>query len=220
VQTQAASRWAQRFVPKAKVFVVPNPVLPFSSAGTNRPCQQNSADAPKVLGMGRLIPLKGFDKLIRAFATCSQTHPDWHLIIVGEGPERPKLQQLIEELGVARRVALPGRVTDPAQLLGDASLFVLSSAYEGFPNALCEAMAVGLPVISFDCPFGPREIIRDGYDGLLVPADDEKALAAALGELMSDSNRRASLGHHAREITHRFSLEKVMNTWEEILAKA
>jgi glycosyltransferase involved in cell wall biosynthesis len=143
--------------------------------------------------MGRLHPQKGFDLLLEAFSRIKDQYPDWSLTILGDGPLREQIESLRDELGLKGRVHLPGAVKNPHQVLKQAELFVLSSRREGFSLALLDAMSYGLPVVAFDCRSGPREIIRDGVDGVLVPPEDVGAMAEALGRLMSDESERNRL---------------------------
>src|SRR5262249_25449025 len=153
---------------------------------------------------GRLVPSKGFDVLIDSFSRIAARHQEWNLVIAGKGPEQTALDAQVRRLGLGGRVKLAGWFADPSEALGSAGLFVMSSRYEGFPNALLEAMAAGLPVISFDCDSGPSEIIRDNVDGVLVPAGDVALLERAMERLMSDETERRRLGECARDVVRRF----------------
>jgi GalNAc-alpha-(1->4)-GalNAc-alpha-(1->3)-diNAcBac-PP-undecaprenol alpha-1,4-N-acetyl-D-galactosaminyltransferase len=197
-------------------IIIPNPVLlpPQLSNVADQVAKNYS-----LIAMGRFEKVKGFDLLLKAFAKLKDSHPEWTLTILGDGSLRGELELLRDDLHLTNQVHLPGKTNNPYQFLRQANIFVMSSRYEGFPNALCEAMACGLPVISTDCPNGPCEIIRNGIDGILVSNEDIAALTTAMESLMSNEQERQRLGTNASEITQRFSLEKVMGMWEDLIEK-
>jgi glycosyltransferase involved in cell wall biosynthesis len=198
-----------------RIAVIPNPVPEIDA--TPGDARKSAAPRRSIVGMGRLERQKGFDLLIRAFASIAPTRPEWDLKILGEGGERAALTAAISRSGLSGRIALPGREPDAMAALRAADLFVLSSRYEGFPNALCEAMACGLPVISFDCPSGPADIVRDGVDGRLIPAEDVDALARAMTELTGNAELRGALAAQATSVAARFSVERIAACWERVL---
>lgn len=200
-----------------RAVVIPNPVIMNAI-----PRQPRSANGPQMtmIAMGRMAPQKGFEMLLQAFSKNADKHPDWSLEILGDGPLRAELEATVDALGLTGRVRMPGVIKDPYRRLLLADLYVMSSRYEGFPNALCEAMAAGLPVISFACRTGPAEIIREGIDGVLVPAEDVGALGEAMDRLMGDPKTREALAARAPEVLERFGLEKVMGIWETAITEA
>jgi GalNAc-alpha-(1->4)-GalNAc-alpha-(1->3)-diNAcBac-PP-undecaprenol alpha-1,4-N-acetyl-D-galactosaminyltransferase len=212
VQTEAAKAFFSESLQR-RTRVIPNPVFlpPGAAAGGSRGVHK------QIVGMGRLGREKGFDLLLEAFAQIASRHPDWSLVIWGEGQERGGLEQQRDRLGLRDRIRFPGRTHRPFEKFREADLFVLPSRFEGFPNALCEAMACGLPVVSFDCPSGPGDIIRHSVDGMLIPPGDVAALSTAMENLMEDEKERNRLARRAIEISARFNLEKVMNMWETLL---
>ena len=197
--------------------IIPNPAM--VSVAPRLPNSGNG-DAKTMIAMARFVPQKGLHMMLQAFAQVAARHPDWSLEILGDGPLRGELEALTESLGLRARVRLPGTTQEPHEKLRRADLFVLSSRHEGFPLSLCEAMACGLPAISFDCPTGPAEIIRDGIDGVLVPPENVGALSEAMDRLMSDAPRREALAARAPEVLDRYGLEKIMGLWEATLSEA
>jgi GalNAc-alpha-(1->4)-GalNAc-alpha-(1->3)-diNAcBac-PP-undecaprenol alpha-1,4-N-acetyl-D-galactosaminyltransferase len=211
VQTSDVADWVQAFVADGKVVAIPNPVAP-PPTGEHPEREQN------VAAVGRLDHEKGFDLLLEAFARCAPSHPGWSLTIAGSGPDASALAGRTRALGLQDRVDFLGVIPEPHMLFARSSLFVLPSRAEGFPNVLLEAMAAGLPVVATDCHFGPRTIVRDGIDGLLVPPDDPEALAAAMGRLMADEAERDRLAREAPAVLERFGLSLVADRWDELFS--
>jgi glycosyltransferase involved in cell wall biosynthesis len=202
-----------------RVVVIPNAVQrPLPELAPSVPPEAWVRDHERVvLAVGRLDAQKGFDVLVRAFARVRGQRPGWRLVLVGDGPERAALQALAASLGVQDAVAMPGRVGNVGRWLGRADVYVLSSRFEGFPNTLVEAMDAGIACIATDCETGPREIVRDGEDGLLVPVDDPRAMADALLALTGDGRRRAELGERARAVAERFDEARIEARWMDVL---
>ena len=198
---------------RTRTSIISNPVLP-APAQDSQPLRERGSVISTV---GRLIKWKGHDLLLRAFGLICQKHSDWQMVIWGEGPERANLETLARQLGLENRVSFAGETNDTFEKLRESDLFVLSSRFEGFPVALCEAMSCGLPVISFDCPFGPREVIRQDLDGVLVPPENVDLLAKAMDRLISQPVERQRLASKAIEVTERFGPAKIMGQWEELL---
>lgn len=208
--TSADAEVYQRLLgPEARMVVVPNAVPPM-------PPLRARWDAPVIVAAGRLTPQKAFGKLITAFRTVADAYPDWSLRIYGDGNRRADLQALIDRLGLGDRVSLMGFSTNLPHELVQGSIYAMSSLFEGFPMMLLEAMALGLPVVSFDLKNGPRDLITDGVDGRLVPDRDVDALAAALCELAGDPQRRAAMGAAAVEKVARYDLPSIVDRWEEL----
>ena len=176
-------------------------------------------DHKVVIAAGRLVRQKGFDRLLPAWAEVVEQHPDWQLRIFGSGGERESLQRQIEELGIQDSAHLEGFTRKLHEEMSRASLYVLSSRQEGFPMVLLEAMGVGLPVVSVDCVSGPRDIVREGVDGHVVPEDDTPALAAAMSRVMGDAELRRRYGAAALETAARYDAAQIAARWEERIAE-
>ncbi|BCD67748.1 glycosyltransferase family 4 protein [Nitratiruptor sp. YY09-18] len=187
------------------VKVIYNPI--------NIPQIQNNKEKI-VLAVGRLEKQKGFDSLIKAFAKIKS---DWKLVIAGEGSERKNLENLIRKLSLEKKVFLIGKQKDIFDWYAKASLFVLSSKKEGFPNVLLEAMGSGCASISFDCPYGPREIIENGKNGILVEDQNIDALVETMQKLIDDKNLREKLSKEAVNVREKYNIKRIASEWEEVI---
>lgn len=201
---------------KDKIATVPNPTIPreineLADQSPEHPWLTQHRDHSIILGVGRFTRRKDFATLIRAFAEVRAQIP-CRLILLGEGAERPRYLRLAEELNITQDIDLPGDVQNPYAYMARADLFVLSSnASEGSPNALKEALALGLPAVSTDCPSGPREILGNGAYGKLVPPQDPSSLAEAMLETLKDPPNPEHLQAAVSEYDVRTSVQKYLN---------
>ena len=216
--THECAHWLERHSHARCVPVIPNPVAwPLSQhAPQVSPAIACAPGRQILLGVGRLSEEKNFTTLIAIFARLAPTHPDWDLVILGEGPQRAALAAQVRAGALAQRVFLPDSVGNVGDWYAQASLYAMSSHFEGFPNTLVEAMAHGVPAVSFDCDTGPRDIIRHGVDGLLVAPGDADGMASALDRLMRDAHARAGFAQRAVDARERFSMVKISRMWEAV----
>ncbi len=175
---------------------------------------------PYLLAVGRLEPQKGFDVLVRAYARLRERGVTQPLVIVGEGSEGDALQDLARTLGVEAHVTFAGFQENPYGWLRGATVFVSSSRFEGFCRVIAEALAVGTPVVATDCPSGPAEVLECGRAGILVPNEDDAALADALYELLGDEARQAELSRYGPERAQAFSPGATVRAFEAVLEEA
>lgn len=201
------------------ILVLPNPVdLERVRAAASAAVPPPRVGSPIVSCMGRLVRQKGVDLAIRAVALSE--NPDLRLEVLGDGPDRARLRRIAEAEGVASRVEFLGFRPEPFAQLARATIFALPSRYEGFPNALVEAMALGLPCVASRCPTGPEEIVSDGVDGLLIPTEDPVALARAIDRLVADASLRTTLGRNAATRVERYDAARVTRRFEAVLDSA
>ncbi|MBX9829365.1 MAG: glycosyltransferase [Xanthobacteraceae bacterium] len=207
---------------RARLMTIPNPVavsdIAARVAAGRRAPPPIPGDGPLVVSVGRLTRQKGFDRLIQAFARLSI--PGARLAIVGEGEDHAMLTDLAARLGVAERVTLPGFAPNPEQWLARADVFVSSSRWEGFGHVIVEAMAAGVPVVAYDCPHGPRDILRDGKNGLLVPEGDVTQLVAALTRVLNQPEFAASLRRAAVSDAARYAPPVIAQLYYSLFEEA
>ena len=192
-----------------QTFVIPNPISFYPAEGA--PLQNK-----KVIMIGRYNDAKGYDYLIPAWTIVHQKHPDWVLDVYGSGELHDQVVQWIKERNLESCILLHDPVENIMEKYLESSICVLSSRYEGFSLVILEGMACGVPFVSFDSPYGPRNIIRNGEDGLLVEYLNPQALADGICQLIENENLRYQLGKRARDNVKRFSKDNVMGQWDEL----
>ncbi|MEU8247705.1 glycosyltransferase family 4 protein [Nonomuraea sp. NPDC048916] len=211
VLTKTNQREYRDLLPRTPIVRIPNAV--HLAHETSRQTD------PIVVTAGRLVRQKGYDLLIPAFAAAVRRHPGWQLRIFGSGPKKDTLASLVEEHGLADSVRLMGRTERLDQELAKASIYALSSRFEGLPMVMIEAMGHALPVAAFDCPTGPRDVLTPEVDGLLVPPEDVHGLAAALDRLMGDRALRLRIGAAAARTARNYAPDVVMPVWEDLFSE-
>lgn len=219
--TQGVAQDARSLLRNVPISVLPNPLVDASLLREAAPVppEMRALEGPVFVAAGRLVAVKAFDLLIEAFALLRERHSSAHLLLLGEGPERPRLEALIESLGQRTHVRLIGFRPRLADYLGRASAFVLTSRWEGFGNVLVEAMAAGAPVISVDCPVGPRAILEDGRAGLLVEQRDPNAIAAAMAVMIEEPERRAQYQAYGRVRARDFDVTVTVPGFEALFER-
>ena len=221
VQTEKSKSWLFENFSSNDVTVIPNPVLhPLPTENKQSVCPSSVITNNKkhILASGRMHKFKQFDLLIKAFSKIKDKFPDWNLIILGDGEEKVKLEQLLYELDINNRVYFPGSVGNISEWYEAADLFVLSSVVEGFPNVLLEAMSYGLACISFDCDTGPRDMIHDGFNGILIdPEEKEIGLLNAMDKIISNKKIRTTMASNSITVREKYSVRNIMQKWDDII---
>jgi len=217
VQTRSIHDWFMNQNYNMPVEIIPNPLLNTDNRSNLE--TDLRLDDKAIITVGRLTKAKGHDRLLGIFKKVSSQRPDWKLYIVGEGPLRPWIEGKIKEHDLMDKVILTGQVKNPLHLLKQAKIFVFTSYWEGFPNALCEAMAVGLPVVSFDCPSGPADVIENGETGILIANHDTDQFVQALVNLIDEPQKRDMLAKKARHLSDILGIDSIMVKWDDVVRK-
>lgn len=200
---------AKEWKKASRVYVIPNITRIILS-------ESSACDVPRVIAVGRLTYQKGFDRLIDIWSKVHKYYPNWLLDIYGEGVYQHILQKQIKENHLESTITIHPFSKDIVKEYLNSSIFALSSNYEGFGLVLIEAMGCGLPCVSFDCPYGPSEIIKDKEDGFIIKNGDNEGFANALCYLIKNETERKIFGKRARQNVTRFSGENIMPKWEKL----
>jgi len=205
--SKSALRSINQYVPIKKCRLVNNPIFLSSSI------ENIHLEKPTILAVGRLHHQKAYDVLLEAFAKFHQLHPRWQLVILGEGDLDSVLKVQANTLNITEHIKFKGHVNDPFPYYRAAEIFAMPSRFEGMPNALLEAMSCGLPIIVSDALEGALDIVKHNFSGIVVPAEDPDALAAAFGNLSDNMSLGISLSQNAKQAVQSFHIDKVVSQW-------
>lgn len=194
------------------IEVIPN-------ARTYNPTTTAMLNTKRVIAVGRYTHQKGFEHLIEAWNLICRQHPDWHLDIIGDGEDRLKLQEHIDQHNIESHITLCPPTKNMDAVYRGASIVAMSSRYEGLPMILLEAQAYGLPIVSFACKCGPADVVTEGVDGFLVPEGDVESLASKLTTVIEDDALRQQMGRAARIASERYAEDVVMKKWIELFER-
>ena len=213
-QTEEAKKWYEGAIDSCKSIVIPNAI------NTVFIRQRYSGEKRKVIaGAGRLNDQKNFNLLIRAFEKIAAEFPEYRLVIYGKGIKEFELKELVNSLGLQDKVEFPGNIQNIADEMEKNTMFVLSSDFEGMPNALMEAMALGLPCVSTDCPCGgPRYLIQNNVNGLLVPVGNVDRMSCAMRRILINVDEAEAMGKEASKITDKLAPDKIYRKWEKFIS--
>jgi len=220
VQTKKTAAWVEKLPGNIYTRIIPNPViypLPINIENQKFVDSVIKKNEKYVLAVGRIVKEKNYPLLLNSFKKSGLIQEEWKLVIIGEGYERDNIIKLINDLEINDSVKLVGLVGNLSDWYQSASVFSLTSEFEGFPNTLLEAMAYGVPVVSVDCDAGPSDIITNYVNGILIRNYDEESLSNALYELASDKQLADKLSHHAKVVRKKYSIETISGLWFDLI---
>jgi len=215
VQTNPIADFYKSHIPRRKIEVIQNPIA--KSYTDHLKHAQKPSKKNIILHVGRLSEQKGQEIAIKAFAALNLNN--WELLLIGEGPKRKEYEELIELLEMKDSIKLLGRIKNVSDYYLKSSIFVFPSRYEGFPNALTEAMYMGLPCISADCPTGPSELIQSGINGFLVPIDDVSQFKEKIWQLAANRQLREQVGESAHISVKKLEEDSICNVWQDLIER-
>lgn len=195
---------------RAKILTIPNPMT------SQEKCEYDP-DSRTIVSAGRLTYQKGFDMLVDVAAQVLPQHPDWQWLVLGEGEDHDALVEKTDQRGLSAQLHFPGRTDNLSSYLEQASFFVMTSRFEGLPMVLLEAKSYGLPLVSFDCETGPREIISDGTNGYIIPCFDITSMAEHINALVDNVSERSSLSKYSTLNNSKFSPASIVEQWTNLI---